>query len=382
MIPVFASTLGQIFSPLFELMAWLIAGFYAVVPNYAIAIAMLTVVVMIVTAPLTVKSTRSMLAMQRLQPEMKKLQQKYKQDKQQLNEEMMKLYREHNVNPASGCLPMVIQFPVFIILYDVIRGLTNTNKVHGRVVANPRYISHFTRLYANLHAHPGKMESFGINLAATLFTHRSSALGYVPYAVLILAAIALQYLQMRQMSRRNPAAAQANPQMQAMQKYMPLIFAVIYLRIAAGVNVYFIVSAACRIGIQEWVFRSGILDKPARSILPGSGSRSTAGSPRKTLMERLADAQQRALEQQRAQQTGRALQAGLPVDTDGNGRDAVTDGRSSNGQSGNGKGAGGGPRKPGAAAGGSKAGAGPSGASKPPPPTQNRSKSKKTRKAR
>jgi YidC/Oxa1 family membrane protein insertase len=96
-------------------MGTLIAFFYALIPNYAIAIALLTVVVMIVTAPLTVKSTKSMVAMQRVRPEMKKLQQKYKGDRQTLNEEMMKLYKEHGVNPAGGCLPMIAQFPVFII---------------------------------------------------------------------------------------------------------------------------------------------------------------------------------------------------------------------------------------------------------------------------
>ena len=107
-------------------MAWLIAFFYRIIPNYAFAIAMLTIVVMAVTAPLTVKSTKSMAAMQRLGPELKKIQQKYKGDRERLNEEMMKLYKEHGVNPAGGCLPMVLQFPVFIILYGVIRGLTNT----------------------------------------------------------------------------------------------------------------------------------------------------------------------------------------------------------------------------------------------------------------
>lgn len=111
LVPVFASTLGKIFQPVFQAMAWLIAFFYALVPNYAIAIALLTVVVMIVTAPLTVKSTKSMVSMQRLSPELKKLQQKYKGDRQKLNEEMMNLYREHGVNPAGGCLPMLMQFP-------------------------------------------------------------------------------------------------------------------------------------------------------------------------------------------------------------------------------------------------------------------------------
>ncbi|HYA69285.1 MAG TPA: membrane protein insertase YidC, partial [Acidimicrobiales bacterium] len=121
-----ASTIGNIFKPLYEAMAWLLAFFYRIVPNYAVAIALLTIFVMAVTAPLTIKSTKSMAAMQRLGPELKKIQQKYKGDRNRLNEEMMKLYKEHGVNPAGGCLPMLLQFPVFIVLYGVIRGLTNT----------------------------------------------------------------------------------------------------------------------------------------------------------------------------------------------------------------------------------------------------------------
>jgi len=319
-VPVLGSTIGQIFQPLFQAMAWLIALFYAVVPNYAIAIAMLTIVVMIVTAPLTVKSTRSMSAMQRLAPELKKLQQKYKGDKQTLNEEMMKLYKEHGVNPAGGCLPMLIQFPIFIILYDVIRGLTNTVKrnsyisvspriqCHQAVCAAPRYIGHSTKLYESLLAHNGKMPAFGIDLAAKALSHHSFVQA-LPYISLILVAIGLQYFQMRQLNSRNPQMAQANPQAQMMQRYMPILFAVIYINIAAGVNIYFIVSSLCRIGIQEAVFRSGMLSKPAAAaseeVLPGR--RATAGPRRKrTLMERLADAQKRALEQQAQQQSRRS----------------------------------------------------------------------------
>src|SRR5439155_18437093 len=77
--------------------------------------------VRIVLIPLTVKQIRSMTAMQRLQPELKRLQQKYKGDRQKLNEELMKLYREHGVNPLGGCFPLLMQAPVFIALYSVLR---------------------------------------------------------------------------------------------------------------------------------------------------------------------------------------------------------------------------------------------------------------------
>lgn len=319
-VPVLGSTLGKIFQPLFQAMAWLIAFFYALVPNYAIAIALLTVVVMIVTAPLTVKMTRSQIAMSKLAPELKKLQQKYKGDRQKLNEEMMNLYKEHGVNPAAGCLPVLIQFPFFIILYDVIRGLTNTVKsghaiasqasshvlCHHAICPDPRYISTHTSLYANLVKAGGKMPAFGLDLAQKVLGEHFP--GLIPYAVLILVAIGLQYLQMRQLNSRNPAMAQANPQAQMMQRYMPLIFAVIYINISAGVNVYFIVSSLCRMGLQEYAFRTAKAGKPGETRVSGS-------SPprRKTIMERLADAQRQAIEAQQARQ--QALQAGPDAGT-------------------------------------------------------------------
>jgi YidC/Oxa1 family membrane protein insertase len=94
---------------------------YRVVPSYGFALIMLTLVSRAVIAPLGVKQIRSMQKMQKLQPELKKIQQKYKGDRQKLNEEMMKLYKEHGANPLGGCLPVVAQFPVFFALYAVIR---------------------------------------------------------------------------------------------------------------------------------------------------------------------------------------------------------------------------------------------------------------------
>jgi YidC/Oxa1 family membrane protein insertase len=96
-------------------------GIYSVIPSYALAIILLTLLVRVVLIPLTVKQIRSMSAMQKIQPELKKLQQKYKGDRQKLNEEMMKLYREHGVNPLGGCFPLLMQAPVFIALYSVLR---------------------------------------------------------------------------------------------------------------------------------------------------------------------------------------------------------------------------------------------------------------------
>ena len=96
---------------------------YGVIPSYGLTIILLTILVRVVLIPLTIKQIRSMSAMQRLQPELKKLQAKYKGDRQKMNEELMKLYREHGVNPLGGCFPLVMQLPVFIALYSVLRAV-------------------------------------------------------------------------------------------------------------------------------------------------------------------------------------------------------------------------------------------------------------------
>ena len=111
------------FDGLFEVIAKTLSVFYDLIPNYAVAIALLTIVVMVVTTPFTLKGTRSMIQMQRLQPEMKKLQIQYKDDRQKLNEELMAFYKENSLNPLGGCLPLLLQTPIFILLYQVIQGL-------------------------------------------------------------------------------------------------------------------------------------------------------------------------------------------------------------------------------------------------------------------
>ena len=100
-------SIGQIFHPLFELFGLILAGIYAVIPNYGAAIIGLTILIMACLTPVTIKSTKSMIAMQRLQPEMKKLQVKYKgpENREQLNTEMMKLYKENGTSPFGACLP-------------------------------------------------------------------------------------------------------------------------------------------------------------------------------------------------------------------------------------------------------------------------------------
>ncbi|MBI3625634.1 MAG: membrane protein insertase YidC [Candidatus Rokubacteria bacterium] len=96
---------------------WLMNFFYRHIPNYGVAIILLTVITKILFYPLTVKSMVSMKAMQALQPQINALRAKYQKDPQRLQRETMELYRKHKVNPMGGCLPMVIQIPIFYALY-------------------------------------------------------------------------------------------------------------------------------------------------------------------------------------------------------------------------------------------------------------------------
>lgn len=110
------------FAPIAEPLLYVLKFFYSFIGNYGWAIILLTVIIKILFWPLTHKSYSSMKAMQKLQPKLQQLREKFKNDKQRLNTEMMSLYKEHRVNPMGGCLPMLVQIPVFFALYRVLLG--------------------------------------------------------------------------------------------------------------------------------------------------------------------------------------------------------------------------------------------------------------------
>ncbi len=285
---------GEIFHPLFEFFGLILSGLYSVWPNYGFAITGLTILIMLALTPVTVKSTKSMLAMQRLQPEMKKLQAKYKgpENREELNREMMALYKENGTSPFGACLPSLLQMPFLIVLYSLIRGLsyvvpkgttyTNAAGVTMKCLqkagcASPRYIPTDSQMHQALVASHGQMHWwFGMDLSSYPLSHHafpgsaSQAVLVLPYLVLIGAAMFLQYYQMKQMNSRNPQAAAANPQMQTMQKFFPIIFGVIYLRVPAGATIYMVVSSAMRIATQEVMFRSGMVTPVAAEREIGS----------------------------------------------------------------------------------------------------------------
>lgn len=258
--------------------------YYGLWPNYAGAIALLTLTIMIILLPLTLKGTRSMLAMQKLQPEMKALQAKHRDDRQKLNEEMMKFYQENKINPMSGCLPLLLQMPVFFILYrtlyDLIhrapfgrdlgaaaaRAVTGDNGgIYERFgYFEPKHIDHSSRLYQDLSS-TREMRSFGLNLADSAtkafgegFTHA------LPYLLLVLAVAGTSYYQQRQIAGRQKNSGSDNPmsnQQQMLMKIMPLFFSFISLTLPAGVVVYFLVSNLFRIGQQAFITRTMYRDE-------------------------------------------------------------------------------------------------------------------------
>jgi len=104
-----------------EALKSILQGFYGVTGSYGLAIVLLTLLFHVVLLPVTIAQNRSMRKMQEIQPEINKLQKKYEKDKTRLNQEMMKLWKENNVNPMGGCLPMLVQFPIMIAIFYTLR---------------------------------------------------------------------------------------------------------------------------------------------------------------------------------------------------------------------------------------------------------------------
>ena len=261
----------------YELIASVLAWIYAVVPNYAVAIIGLTMVIMIVLTPLTLKGTRSMMVMQQLQPEMKKIQTRYKDDRQKLNEELLKFYKENDISPLGGCLPLLVQMPVFIVLYEVLRGLTR--RVNGTgfdmgwvsgqlgtgagptkppsIVRNfdPAYLNHNSKMYTNL-SQTNTMQAFGMDLAESCSKALSQGIVHaLPYITLIAIVGVTGFVQQKQIQGRNPNQ-QVNAQQQMIMKLMPIFLPVISFGLPAGLVLYFAVSNLYRVGQQWFISRS------------------------------------------------------------------------------------------------------------------------------
>ena len=244
----------------------LLAFFYNLLPNYGVTIVLVTVTIRLFLYPLTAKQARSMAAMQRLQPQIKKIQQKHKDDRQKLNEELMAFYKEHQINPLAGCLPLVLQFPVFIALFQVLR--------HPA-----KHIDQGTDLYGAF-CPPEAIDAAGncaarglqflsMDLSRGANADHSSFVDALPFFILIGLVIASGYLQSRQMA--SLSKGRATPQSQIMTRVFPVFFGLISYTLPAGVVLYFFVSNLWQIGQQAVVFGRGD-DEKAPAGDPSSGS--------------------------------------------------------------------------------------------------------------
>lgn len=106
---------------LYQAFGWMLLQIYNLIGNYGVSIIVFTILMKLLLLPLNIKQTKSMKDMQRLQPELQKLSKKYKNNKEKLNEETLKLYKVYKVNPAAGCLPLLVQFPILIGLFRALR---------------------------------------------------------------------------------------------------------------------------------------------------------------------------------------------------------------------------------------------------------------------
>ncbi len=113
--------MGSLWSSLGDIFASIIKFFYSFTHNYGVSIILMTILIRLILYPLMQKQMVSMREMQKIQPLMKEVQERYKNNKEKLNQELMKLYKEHKVNPMGGCLPLLIQMPILILLFQVLR---------------------------------------------------------------------------------------------------------------------------------------------------------------------------------------------------------------------------------------------------------------------
>ena len=245
-----AKSSGSILDPIAKPVAAILAWIYSIVPNYGVAILVLSVIWMVIISPLTLKSTRSMLAMQKLQPQLKALQEKHREDRQAFAQAQMELFREHNVSPFGSCLPLLLPLPVFFALFRVITGLSHIGK-NG--VADPKYLNHTTRMFRDIVAAHGHLNAFGVDLSHNALSTHSGVAAALPYWILLLIMAGTSYAQTAQTMSRNPQAAQ-NPQMR-MMKFLPLIFVLFCIKFPAGVIVYYSMSNVCRIVQQDLMYR-------------------------------------------------------------------------------------------------------------------------------
>jgi YidC/Oxa1 family membrane protein insertase len=243
--------------------------------TWGLSVFVLTLLVRIVLFPLFVKQIKSQRSMSELAPKVKELQAKYKNDKERMNTEVMALYKEHGANPIMGCLPLLLQMPIFYALFHVLRYISE----HGGAVKagfKPQYGWKASELYSAGHA-----KVFGVPLALGFKTaSKASTFGASVSTVRVVTVIAIvvmattTFLTQRQLMARNATSGNPMASQQKMMLYiLPPLFALFGLNFQAGVLIYWVTSNIWSLGQQHFVIKS----MPVVAAVATSGSSGTTG---------------------------------------------------------------------------------------------------------
>jgi YidC/Oxa1 family membrane protein insertase len=263
-------------NPLYHAVAFLLTGIHSGLAHvfgansgasWALSIVLLTVAMRLVLFPVFVKQIRNQRAMQAIQPKMKELQAKYKNDKEKLNQEMMALWREAGANPFSGCLPLLLQIPIFIALYHTLREIKPLSHCPAGTTVNtpgcyPKTVQGFSQhdIFSAAHA---KIIGVPISVSFKTSTQVLHALGGSQGSTRALALImtvlmgATTFITQRQLMARNgPAADTAMAQQQKILLYVfPLFFLGYGFFFPIGVLLYWLTTNVWSMGQQAIVIR-------------------------------------------------------------------------------------------------------------------------------
>ncbi|WP_406437931.1 membrane protein insertase YidC [Streptomyces sp. NBC_00631] len=255
-------TIASLFSFITTPVSWVIVQFHSVYGKifgpdtgwaWGLSIVSLVILIRICLIPLFVKQIKATRAMQTLQPEMKKIQERYKNDKQRQSEEMMKLYKESGTNPLSSCLPILAQSPFFFALYHVLNGIatgTTIGVINESLLASARNAHIFgAPLAAKFTDGSAKVEALGASLTDVR----------VVTAIMIVLMSASQFYTQRQLMTKNVDTTVKTPFMQQQKMLMyvfPVMFAVFGINFPVGVLVYWLTTNVWTMGQQMYVIRN------------------------------------------------------------------------------------------------------------------------------
>jgi len=263
-------------------LAWLAIN----VGSAGIGIVLFTIGIRLILSPLQIVQLRNAKAMQRLQPLMAEMKQKHGKDREALSKATMALYKEHNVNPAMGCLPMLLQFPVLIGLFYGLMALGSTpagyplHIVWSHITCSGHPVTGMSQWMHSCYAISGIGQTQHVfNLFHANFLWLSKGLGEPdPLYILPLLAGATQWVQSRMMLTKSNDPQQQT--MNFMMNFMPLMIIFFATRYASGLSLYWVTSTLIGIAIQYRITGLGLLTEtwPFSGLaIPHAGTRSSGG---------------------------------------------------------------------------------------------------------